>query len=154
MIAPSTDRRQSDGWSCGVVAASTALELIGYHRDCATDYPKRYILSTPLDGTDPRILESFFRREFLRVISGDMSVVDLKFHVDLGRPVVCLIQFGGTGHWVTVYRVTRAAVKYHDPAKGFCKLSPAKFRAIWYDRDRNSFVYRGFGVAVFRPEKK
>lgn len=142
--APPADLLQADGWGCGAVTAVACLRLVGYE---AGD-PLASFLANPLDGTDPRSLEAFFRRLRLPVLSGEMDAADLAYHTGRGRPVAALVQLDGCGHWVTVYRATGRRVRWHCPAAGPRQATPAAFRRDWWDWDRHGIRYRCFGVAV------
>jgi hypothetical protein len=73
--------------------------------------------ATPIDGTDPRALESFFRRLGIPAQSGEMDWRDLAYHTARGRPVAALVQLDGCGHWVAVWRATSRRVSWHCPGR-------------------------------------
>jgi ABC-type bacteriocin/lantibiotic exporter with double-glycine peptidase domain len=140
------DRRQADGWSCGLITAQTCLDLLGRGELAG-------LSASPLDGTDPRAMECFFRRLGLPAQSGEMDWRDLAYHAARGRPVACLVQLDGCGHWVTAWRATSRRVSWQCPATGPRAATPAAFRRDWWDWDRHGVDYRCFGVAV-GPDRK
>jgi hypothetical protein len=81
------------------VTARVCLELMGW---CGKQSGpvSRWLPATPIDGTDPRALESFFRRLGIPAQSGEMDWRDLAYHTARGRPVAALVQLDGCGHWV------------------------------------------------------
>jgi hypothetical protein len=107
--------------------------------------PRDEIPATPIDGTDPRTIESFCRSIGLRVVSGEMSVDDLKHFTAHDRPVIAVL----SGHYVVVCGVKRGVVIYHDPAHGLASSSSKAFVERWRDMDRLGAVYNQFGVCVW-----
>lgn len=146
------DRRQVDDWSCGLVTAGVCLELIGWPPRLADDRAAD-LVATPIDGTDPRSLESLFRRLRLPVVAGEMDWADLAYHTGRGRPVACLVRLDGSGHWVAVWSASSRRVRWHCPTNGPSEASPAAFRRGWWDWDRAGVDYRCWGVAV-GPDRK
>jgi ABC-type bacteriocin/lantibiotic exporter with double-glycine peptidase domain len=134
------------------VAARVCLELMGWPSHLAAAGGSA-LLSTPIDGTDPRALESLFRRLGIPAQSGEMDWRDLAYHTARGRPVAALVQLDGCGHWVAVWRATSRRVSWHCPADGPRSASPAAFRRGWWDWGRDGVDYRCFGVAV-GPDRK
>jgi len=136
-----TECRQRDDFSCGSAVYT-----------CVTRYWEgrgRRLKADPLHGTPPDQLEPAFRGAGYYVVSGEMDVSDLRFHVGQGRPVVALIQSEGTGHWVVVRHVTRQRVYLMDPAAGFRWLPVPEFEAAWCDSDRRGTVFRRHALAVW-----
>lgn len=142
------DRRQVDSWSCGAITGAVCLEIAGVDTLMASELVRASLSITPLDGTDPRSLESFFRRVGCRVQSGEMCPRDLAHHTALGRPVACLITFDSVGHWVTVYGANSRFISYHCPVRGLVRDPIGRFRKHWRDYDRGGATYDGFGVCV------
>jgi hypothetical protein len=144
------DRRQrEDDWHCGPVIAATMLDLAGFSEDESTERVARGLPVTPLDGVDPRTLESFLRAQGCECQSGGMDVCDLSHHTRRGRPVACLIREHG-GHWVAVLLTGRKTVTFHDPLVGQRVMSKSKWVEAWYDTDRFGYTYRQFGIAAWR----
>lgn len=143
-----TDRRQLDPWSCGAVTAAVCLEITGIEAIIAGELVRTSLSISSLDGTDPRSLESFFRRVGCRVQSGEMTLPDLIHHTGQGRPIACLVQFDSVGHWSTVYGANTRTVAYHCPIRGIVREAIKSFRKNWQDYDRSGATYDGFGVVV------
>lgn len=141
------DCRQADGWSCGIVTVRVCLELLGWPKVLSEDLAA-LVPATPLDGCDPRTIEAVFRRFGLAAVAGEMDWRDLAYHTARGRPVACLAQSSGSGHWVTVWRASSRRVRWHCPNAGLRSASPSSFGRDWWDWDRLGVEYRGFGVAV------
>lgn len=152
-LPPPPDLRQLDGWSCGGVVARVCLELVGWAPRFAAAAPV-CLTTTALDGTDPRALEALFRRCGLAVAAGEMDWRDLAYHTGRGRPVACLVQLEGCGHWVAVWSASSRRVRWQCPATGPREAPPAVFRRDWWDWDRHGVDYRCFGVAVGPDDRK
>jgi ABC-type bacteriocin/lantibiotic exporter with double-glycine peptidase domain len=142
------DIRQRESWDCGPAAVRSALTALGYR---PPDLMATVLGTSPSDGTDPRAVESYLRREGLAVISGEMTLADLTHFTKTGRPVLCLVTKAGCGHWVTVAGRSRGRVHFQDPDTGPSRLSDAAFLAEWIDHDRLGVTYRQFGLAVAAP---
>lgn len=143
------DRRQTTGWGCGPAATRVALEYLGVRRPARR--VREGLPHSPQDGTDPRTIEAFLRGLGLDVQAGEMALCDLAHHAAHGRPVLCLIQAGGVGHYVVSAGLFRGRVYYQCPADGPADLPPTGWLSVWHDTDRYGTVYRRFGIAVGRP---
>jgi len=132
---------QANGWSCGEAAARIVFEFHG-----ARGKKPR---SSPIDGTDPRAMETSLWLSGLSVQAGSMDLDDLRHHTRKGRPVICLVtEASGEGHWVVCAGVTRGYVWYSCPADGACKERVASFEARWADVDRMGVRYVRWGLAA------
>ena len=138
------DCRQRDDWSCGQTAARVVFQFHGFRG--------RSPQGSPIDGTDPRSLETAFLAAGLLVQSGEMTPADLRHHTRLGRPVVCLVtEPDGVGHYVVVGGLLRGRVRYHCPTVGASSEPVAAFDARWHDSDRVAVRYTRWGIAVWPP---
>lgn len=136
---------QNDDFSCGRACYQALLEYFG------RTAPR--FRACPVDGTDPRTLEHFLRRAGLGMLSGEMQFKTLRQQVAAGNPVVCMVTQDGCGHYVVVYKVSKAGRVYAmNPSFGLVTYSRAKFEAAWYERERMSAVFRHWGIAVWDPE--
>jgi len=137
-------RAQNSAYDCGEAVARMVLAFHGrqWPRNRFPGWP------CPVDGTDPRTLESFFRGNCFRVQSGEMQLADLRHHTRAGRPVACLVQCGGVGHWVCVNGVIGRMIQVLDPASGPRVTSGGGFVSIWSDLARDGTTYQGWGIAV------
>jgi ABC-type bacteriocin/lantibiotic exporter with double-glycine peptidase domain len=137
------DIRQKDGWSCGPTAAAIVLTHL------EVPVPKSIPIGSPVDGTDPLALVSFFRQAGLAVQAGEMTLDDLAHHTKLGRPVICLMRDDGDGHYVVVAGVERRRrVLYQCPAYGPKAEPVGRFGKRWWDQGRDC-RYEKWGVAVY-----
>jgi ABC-type bacteriocin/lantibiotic exporter with double-glycine peptidase domain len=105
------------------------------------------------DGVHPLFLEPAFRRSGLRVSSGEMDVDMLRALTRLGRPVVCLVQHGDSGHeghYVVCRGIARGFAYLMDPLSGFVSEKLDTFSYRWHDTDRSGTVYRGHGVCAWK----
>lgn len=136
------DVRQTDDYDCGDAAVDTVFQWwYGYK-------PARQRLSNSHQGMSPDTLEATLRACGLSVVSGPMRVGDLKHYTASGRPVVCLIQFDGVGHWVAVAGVVRGRVHFQDPVGGPRVLRAAEWEKLWHDTHGHGTVYRRWAVVA------
>jgi len=107
--------------------------------------------TTPLDGTDPRILETVLRvRCGCRVLAGDMEIDDLREQTKLWRPVIALVTLDGCGHYVVVAGVERGRVYFQDPLSGPVAMKIADFAAHWRDESRFRDRFTRWGLATWK----
>lgn len=132
------DIRQRTGWDCGKAAVECVLRFFGSSADL------RKLGTSPMDGTDPRAIETCLRLSNHQVISGEMDLDDLRYFTKTGRPVIAVVN----GHYVTVAGIARGKVHYQDPWTGPCKCKPGDFLGWWKEADRLGVTYRHFGIAV------
>ncbi len=139
------DYRQRDGHSCGPVAVRVALRALKCPASIAENLPCH-----PIDGTDPRSVETILRTAGLCVQAGEMEWADLLHHTRLGRPVLCLVMLEGVGHWVVVGGVRSSVVMGQCPANGPFSMRRSEWERAWSDSDRYGVVYWQFGIAVYK----
>lgn len=132
------DIRQRKGWDCGRAAVDCVLQFLGKSADL------RRLMTTPMDGTDPRNIETMLRMAGCRVLSGEMSLDDLRYQTGNGRPVVAAVK----NHYVVVGGVRLGKVRYHDPLVGPAKATVGDFMVWWNEADRLGVEYKQFGIAA------
>lgn len=132
------DVRQKRDYDCGKAATACVLQLL----DASADL--RVLGTTPTDGTDPRAIESCLRLAGCKVVSGEMTLGDLRHFTRTGRPVIAVVN----GHYVVVAGVSRGKVHYQDPLEGPQRCSEKDFAKWWKEADRLGVVYDQFGIAV------
>ena len=138
------DVRQTAGHDCGEAAAKCVLEVYQ-----VVAKPK---FATPIDGSDPRTLESWFRRLGFHVLSGEMTLDILKAICQQMRPVICLITpEGSDSHYVTVKRVSRRGVYFQCPWDGPSSMSEADWLESWTAVDRCGTRYSRWALACWPP---
>ena len=146
------DIRQQNNHDCGLAACRIVARL--FRRRWTPELTAR-LGTSPMDGTDPRAIESTLRHIGWGVISGEMTIDDLRHHATLERPTICLITRAGVGHYVVVGGIDCGRIQVQCPADGPIITSRAKFLAAWRDVDRLGAVYHQFGLAVWkRPKPK
>lgn len=141
------DLRQKNSYDCGMIACRIVLRVL--RRRLTRDLAGR-LNTNPIDGTDPRAIESTLRHMGLGVIAGEMTIDDLRLQSQLGRPVICLVTRSGVGHYIVSAGVDCGRIKYQCPADGPCTISRSKFILSWRDVDRLGATYHQFGMAVWR----
>ena len=137
------DTWQYGAASCGRAAAACVLRHFGKAADL------RGLVTTAIDGTDPRTLESLLRKTGLRVVAGEMTAADLKHFTGTGRPVIAVVR----NHYVVVAGVARGRVHYQDPQAGPARKLLAEFLDWWRDDDRLGAAYHRFGIAAGTDEE-
>lgn len=141
-----SDMRQAYSYDCGIVAVKVLLRALGKR---LTPENMRALSTSPIDGTDPRAIESLLRKLGLHVLSGEMTWYDLVYFTQT-RPVICLINSDGIGHWVVAAGIKDGRMHYQDPSDGPKHLGKKKWLDIWRDVDRLGAVYRQWGIAAWR----
>jgi hypothetical protein len=71
-------------------------------------------------------------------------------HWTQNRPVICLVQRGGVGHWVVAGRVTQRRAHYQCPSIGPGSQGRTTFMNAWRDVDRLGAVYRQWAIVAWR----
>ena len=142
------DVRQSEQWDCGRAEYNRVLTHHG-HAVEANQW-----CGTPQTGTDPLHLEIAFRIARCPILAGHFTLESLAYMTDRESvPVVCLIQYAGDGHYVTVRGVKDGRVHFSCPSRGPRQSVTEKFwMRNWHDVGRNGARYRCWGVAVWPPE--
>lgn len=131
--------KQKQQFDCGKAAAACVLNY--YEVPNASR-----LITDPLDGTDPRTLEIFFRRCGFNVLSGEMTLGVLKYLTDNAFPVIAVLK----GHYVVVAGVARGRVRFMCPTDGHTSDPISAFLARWVDDDRLGASYNQFGICVWR----
>ena len=135
------DIRQQADYDCGVAASQIVLAYLGHSK-------RPRLPVTPIDGTDPRTIESAFRQLGIPVFSGQFDVPLLRHCQATGRPVICLIQREGIGHYVVSAGVFRGTVHYQCPTDGPLVAKAGNFMESWHDADRFGTHFKCFGIAL------
>lgn len=140
--------KQSRSFDCGAACAKAVLAYweLRYPRLSAAGWP------SPIDGTDPRVIEALLRKSGLMVQSGEMTMTVVRHHLKNLWPVVCLVrEDGGAGHYVVVTGVRRGVVWFMDPSDGEIEREPlGEFVGRWRAGDvcRTGSTYRQWGIAA------
>ena len=130
MLLSLPDVRQTSGHTCGDAASLCAL---AFHGVSAV-----FRLANKQQGADPVSIESKFRQIKMKVVAGEMTVDDLRYYCNSGRPVICLVHWpdGQDSHYVCVAGVSRGHVHFQDPESGPGKCSIADFDSAWWANGR------------------
>lgn len=132
------DIRQRTDWDCGKAVVQCVLGFFETQADT------RLLLTNPMDGTDPRAIEALLRKIGRHVVSGEMTIEDLRYFTKSGRPVIAVVN----GHYVVVAGLTRARVCYQDPLVGPMRCRIKDFAGWWREADRLGVTYNQFGIVV------
>lgn len=132
------DVRQKKAYDCGRAATECVLKHFSATANLSN------LATTPTDGTDPRAIEACLRLAGRKIVSGEMSLADLRHFTRSGRPVIAVVN----GHYVVVSGVSRGRVHYQDPLEGPQRCSERDFVMWWKEADRLGVVYDQFGIAV------
>lgn len=136
------DLRQDKAYDCGDTSIRILCQFHGWALPAAG-------LSSPIDGTDPRTLETALRSSSIHVESGSLTLASLAHHTGQGWPVICLIQLDGIGHWVVVEKANLRTVTYQCPARGPSRLSSSQWLKAWGDIDRLGARYHQWGIVAW-----
>lgn len=140
------DVRQTEDHGCGDAVLDAVFKFFGV-KDRAS-------LANAVQGMAPDTVEAVLWSAGFRVLSGHMTVRDLKHLTDSGRPVICPTAMYG-GHWVVVCGVARLRVTFTDSAVPKDLPNPrtlpaAEWTAQWRDTSRSAVEYDKWGIAVSR----
>lgn len=142
------DIRQLHNSDCGWANVEAILQANGIfkHRDVVI----QSLGLSDIFGVNPKSIELFFRHEQFNVISGNMTIDDLKFHLKNKRPVICPVTMNNVGHYICVTGIHRGKITYNDPSYGKKSIDIDKFIEIWEDTDKFGNVYKNYGIAVWK----
>jgi hypothetical protein len=135
------DVRQALDYDCGTAAVDAVCRFFGKRERGPVP------LANPIQGMGPQTVEAVLRSRGFRVLSGSMTVRDLKHLTDTGRPVLCPVDLFG-GHWVVVSGVARLQVAFHCPTDGPRTLKAAAWLPVWKDRSHDGHQYDQWGICV------
>ena len=136
------DVRQRTNYDCGPAVVKSVLDHLGLRR--SLDHLTSRLLTSPIDGTDPRSIEAYLRHEGLKIVAGEMTLADLRHFCQTGRVVICLTK----NHYVAVTKVTASRIYVQDPQAGPCVHRLMDFPPAWVDVDRWGVTYHQFGIAI------
>lgn len=139
------DVRQGEDYDCGAACIDAVRKFYSVRA-------KAEKLANPVQGMDPATVEAILRASGFDVLSGTMTIRDLKHLTDNGRPVICPIDMYG-GHWVVVAGVARLKVTFMDSAlprdkPNPCVLSANAWAARWQDKNWLGHSYNRWGICV------
>lgn len=114
-------------------------------------------------GTRPeRLIDAAQKHGFSVHAQHGMTLDQLREHIDLGRAVVCPIQWtdddaakdvDDNGHYVTCCGHGDGKIRFSDPASGeFHEFPEAEFVRRWHDKDADGKEYKNFGMAMWRTD--
>ncbi len=141
MLLNLPDLRQANGHDCGPAAVRCLLAFHNVHAPVP--------LACPLDGCDPRHIESHLRERIgLNVHAGQLTIADIRHLCDDGRPPILLVTWPGDGsHYVIARGVSRGRVYIHDVDDGRKAIPEADFLVAWCAKDgRLSKPLRRWGI--------
>lgn len=144
MILPVPIVIQTAEYDCGTTAAKAVFR---YYNRRLPDLEKVGV-PCPIDGTDPRTMESLIRRAGFGVEAGETRISTLRHHTREGRPAIALVQKDGVGHWVVVCGVERGRVHLMDPYVGQASERVNVFEARWRDVCRDGSPYFQWALVV------
>jgi predicted double-glycine peptidase len=162
---PVLNVRQQTRFSCGAAVLHTVCTYWGIESDNEFDYIEA-LESDPQMGTPPDRIITFARQRGLKAKEQhDMTIADLKYNLDRGRPVIVLIQAWGDkkeykslnrhGHYVIVIGYDSRKIYIEDPVLEGIRgcLTNKQFEERWHDRDGDGNYYTKYGISVWRKGK-
>jgi hypothetical protein len=148
-MIPLPDLRQTADHDCGPCAVRIALRALRKR-------PKFDLYAalgtSPIDGTDPRSIESYMRFLGLWVWSGTGSLDDLR-HATASRPAICLVTRAQVGHYVVVSGLLEGRVHYQCPSEGPVRMGTRTWLRTWRDVDRLGAHYHQWMIVPGKPPK-
>ena len=134
---------QCADYDCGAAAVDCVAQFWGLRPRGPAKFSNR------VQGMSPDTVEALLRALGLSVLSGNMTVDDLKHLTRTGRPVLCPVDLYG-GHWVVVRGVGRGKVHYHCPTDGPGSMPAKDWAEKWKDVSRGGQEFVRFGICPGR----
>lgn len=142
------DIRQQADHDCGPTAVRVLMRALGRRLSLEQFLS---LPCDPVDGTDPRAIETWLRGVKLRVLSGSMTWTDLVNLTASGRPVICLVTPLDVGHYVVVGSALHSQVHYQCPSEGPTVTTQFRWMRQWREVDRLGAAYHQWGITAWRP---
>ncbi len=133
------DERQRADHDCGLAAMRTVLKYWGYAPRLSAN------LASEIDGTNPRTIESVFRKMGFSVMSGNMEADHLRAFLRKARPIICAIE----SHYVVISSVARKWIEYQCPSDGPKREVLDTFVERWHDYGGWGEAYSQFGICAW-----
>lgn len=160
--------RQTHDYDCGAQAIQSVLAYYGID---VRESEIMELAGTTEHGTFPGSIKKVVQDHGLSVDFREMSIEEVKQHIDKKIPVILLLQAwagkGGmdwqndweNGHYAIAIGYDKSKIYFEDPASIFrTYLTYDELRARWHDTDRDK-KYVNYGMAVYgktpayHPEK-
>ncbi len=131
--------RQTSPHNCGEAVVESLLRH--YHEPVG----RSHRFSSEVDGTAPRTIECFLRKQGFSVVSGNFNWALLKHYVARRLPVIVCRD----GHWSVVCDIECRSVWLMDPLHDdYVKESIVRFKRTWNDWDSMATEYRSWAIAA------
>lgn len=139
------DVRQQDNYDCGAACVDAVAEFFGLRKRGPARQMRTALgsLANPIQGISPDTVAAMLRALGLSVLSGTMTIADLRHLTGTGRPVLCPRQ----EHWLVVAGVSRGFVHYHDPQEGMRKEREGIWIETWSDTSESGQSFRRWGIS-------
>ena len=129
--------RQTADHNCGEAVVESILRHYG-------SKVRGLSFSSQVDGTAPRTIECFLRKQGFSVVSGNFSWTLLKQYI--GRRLPGLVCRGG--HWLVVCEIRDRSVWLMDPLyDDHVRESIIRFKRSWNDWDSMATEYTSWAIA-------
>jgi len=159
------ESRQATTFTCGAAALQAVLYYYGIEKREDELREALGIEEGSEEGVDPPAIEKYLEGEKLKVVSGSITIADLRKYVDEKTPVICCIQawaddyktndnpdYSGNddGHYVVAIGYTDNAIVFDDPSimsnRGY--LLDEELDARWHDEQDDGTKNNHYGIAV------
>ena len=136
---------QSTSTSCGDAAVACLLKYLNINASVH--------MSSTIDGVGPRTIEGKLRTLGLVVVSGSMTVDDIRHYCNHGRPVILLVRWDEdepeNSHYIVSRGVSRGRVYYHDVADGRDSITIPEFERQWHAIGELGEKYIHWGIVGY-----
>lgn len=155
------DVLQNDDYSCGIYSVQSIMSYYG--EDWLQPELAQEMHVSQEYGTQIKEITSFFKRQGLKVYTGEFTIQKLKHCINLGIPVILLIQAWDFsiekdkwmneeyGHYVIAIGYSDDSIIFEDPAMyGRDYLKFDELEARWHvEGDTEGQIVRNLGIAVW-----
>ncbi len=153
--------KQSSNYDCGAAALRAIAEHFKVGPEKESDFIKA-CKTTKKDGTDPEgIIQAAHAFGLNTRPKAGMSIKELQSFLDMGRPIMCLIQAYGepdkyhkpqSGHYVNAIGYDSNHIYFEDPSmKGSRGMLPFKeFEKRWHDKGEKNQSFTRYGIVIWK----
>lgn len=152
--------RQATPYTCGVAVVQSILAHNGF--DYRQDVLEKKVGATEEDGTGPQAIIACLEEHGIgAAVARDMTLDQLRGHIDSGRPVICFLQAWNDdpafdystgwddGHYAVAIGYDAGRIYFMDPSTlaNYTYIDNEEFLTRWHDGDATHRIHQA-GIVV------